>query len=121
MSDTTPETPVEEAPKEVKEELKEVEKEAGKLEEKLENPDLSPTDKIKIEKRLDVLDDRMEELLQKVDKLAASPVAPSPRREPETPAPEAPSDTPSEEEKPKVKKKRYGSSLWFGDRAYEDE
>lgn len=109
-----------EAPK-VDEKIDAVKDEAAAIEEKLEDPELPETERIKFEKRLDVLDDRMEELLQKIDKLSQSPVAPAPPRKVADPPATVEPATPPAEEKPKERKHRYGSARWFGDRAYDSE
>lgn len=115
-----PETTVKE--EEIKEEIAAVEDKAADLQEKRADPSLSDADRAKIEDRLDSLDVRMTALIDKLDKLASSPVAPAPEPKPKQ-APAA-STTAAKVVDPETaentsKRRAVVSRRWFGERAYE--
>lgn len=102
-------------------EINKVVAEEVKIEEKLDDPRTSDAEKEKLEQRLTDLDAKLDALMNQVGELAKSPVAPSPRKTVEV-KDEAKGEGVDETvvETPKERKHRYGSSRWFGDRAYED-
>lgn len=101
------------AVKETEKEIEKVEKEAEKVIEKIEDPNTSSAERIKLMESVDKLNARLDSHEAKLDKLLASPIAPSPRKTEETVQPPA-VDTPA---KPKAKSKV--SKGWFGSHADE--
>lgn len=116
MSETEPEvTKVETA-------LDKAAEEVEKVEEKLEDPKTTDAERAKLEARLDSLDERMDKLIGKLDAMAASPVAPAPRKAVEAEgAVEKVAAAEVTPETPKERKHRYGSRIWWGDRAYDTD
>lgn len=115
---TTPET------EEIEEKVEELDAEHAKLEEA--KADATPEQRADINERLDKIEAKQESLLEKLDKLLASPVAPSPRRTvSDAPAPERTevpeqAGTQTPDAPPAAPRKARTSKAWFGERAYED-
>ena len=120
--DTATETATDTPPAAPPAEVEKLEEEAEKVAEKIDDPATSAAEKAKLEERLNGIE-------EKLDRLIASPVAPSPRRT-ETEPPEQVSAPPqsgsqtsdtapaaAEEEAPKGKSPV--SRAWFGSRAYD--
>jgi len=110
---------------ETSEKIDEAQKEAAEVERKLDDPHLNDAQRAEAEERLVGIEKRLDTLFEKMDELLKQPVAPSPRRaaedppEPETP-PRQIEPAPGEgagEEPPRTA--RYAKA-WWGKRAYDD-
>jgi len=99
------------APAAPPEKVQELEKEAEKVEAKIDHPATTDTERAQLSERLDRIE-------AAIEKIAAAPTAPSPRKEPAAPEGAAPAgDTPKDPEKPR---KARTSARWFGERAYDE-
>lgn len=128
--DTEPDAPTDANPEadKVEDKLEELDDEAEKVHDKLEEPGTTPEEREQLGKRLDDIEAQQRTLLEKLDTLLASPVAPSPRRtatETDPPARETvppqagdqtPDSPPDGDEPPK---KAPVSKAWFGNRAFD--